>query len=93
MSVWMRPKRKRKRNCERRKNSSDGIRRSMPSETDRFFRSLVRLEQPPRMLNRPVPIDRLTGLHDANRSLTAAEAVDRRARFGFNDILVAAPAT
>ncbi len=45
------------------------------------------------MPNRPVPIDRLTGLHDANRQLTVAEVADRRARFGFNDILVAAPST
>jgi Ca2+-transporting ATPase len=45
------------------------------------------------MPNRPVPVDRLADLFDADRGLTVAEVAARRARFGFNDIVVAPPST
>ena len=45
------------------------------------------------MANRPIPIDRLAGLHDPQRALTSAEVSVRRAQFGFNDIIVAPPLT
>ncbi len=45
------------------------------------------------MTSRPVPIDRLQDLHDADRGLTGEEAAARRARFGSNDIIVAPPRT
>ena len=45
------------------------------------------------MPNRLIPVDRLTGLQAAYRGLTAAEVSARHARFGFNDIIVAAPST
>jgi Ca2+-transporting ATPase len=45
------------------------------------------------MTSRPVPIDRLLDLHDADYGLTGEEAAARRARFGSNDIIVAPPVT
>ncbi len=45
------------------------------------------------MTSRPVPIDRLQDLQDADRGLTGEEAAARRARFGANDIIVAPPVT
>jgi len=36
---------------------------------------------------RQIPTDRLDGLHDAGRGLSSAEAAQRRASFGFNDIV------
>ena len=45
------------------------------------------------MPNHPIPLDRLADLYDATRGLTAAEVAARRARFGFNDIIVAPPST
>ena len=45
------------------------------------------------MPNRPIPVDRLVNLDEAERGLTVAEVSDRRARFGFNDIIAAPPST
>ncbi|MBK8160284.1 MAG: cation-transporting P-type ATPase [Rhodospirillaceae bacterium] len=46
------------------------------------------------MPQRPVPADRLADLQrDPALGLSEAEAADRRARFGWNDIVVAAPST
>jgi Ca2+-transporting ATPase len=42
---------------------------------------------------RPIPADRLADLRDPALGLSAAEAASRRARFGWNDIVVAPPST
>lgn len=42
-------------------------------------------------MQRPFPIDRLSGLDDPERGLDSAAVVERRARYGPNDILSSAP--
>jgi len=43
-------------------------------------------------VRRPIPIDRLEGLDQPDRGLTAREVLERRERYGANDVLSAAPA-
>ena len=45
------------------------------------------------MALRPIPADRLQGATDDRTGLTAVLVAERRARFGFNDVVVAAPST